>query len=257
MKTIALVAAKGTSKRIEGKSIRPFAGTDLTTLKLQTLLKVKHLDGIVLSSEDGAVLDKATKLRVLQHKRDTYLSLDSTPMSEVYRHLAEAIMKNFGDDTTVVWTPVTNPLIMPSSYDTAIEIYYNKVAGSQNKTINYDCLHTVTRVHDYIFNGYNRKPVTFTSFAGTRSDQITAFKLNLGACILPAQEMWTLASILGTKPYFMYIDRNEFMDIDYPEKFAFAEMLYRAREKSKPIPKSVDPVAEIIKKAKRVPKETK
>ncbi len=257
MKTIALVAAKGTSKRIEGKSIRPFAGTDLTTLKLQTLLKVKHLDGIVLSSEDPAVLNKAARFRILQHKRDVYFSLDSTPMSEVYRHLANAVMKNFGNDTTIIWTPVTNPLIMPSSFDEAIKTYYNRVAGSQSKTINYDCLHTVTRVHDYIFNGYDHKPVTFTSFAGTRSNQINAFKLNLGVCILRASQMRKRSDILGTTPYFMHVDRNEFMDIDYPEEFAFAEMLYRAREKSKPKPKPVDPVTELIKKAKRVPKETK
>ncbi|KKN89704.1 hypothetical protein LCGC14_0235500 [marine sediment metagenome] len=237
MKTIALVAAKGTSKRVESKSIRPFAGMNLTTLKLQTLLKVKHLDGIVLSSEDPAVLNKAAQFRILQHKRDVYFSLDTTPMSEVYQHLANAVMKNFGNDTVIVWTPITNPLILPKSFDEVIETYYDRVANSQHKTFNYDCLHTVTRIHDYIFDGWNRKPTTFTSFAGTRSNQIHAFKLNLGACILPASKMRKCKSILGETPYFEFVDRNEFMDIDYPEEFAFAEMLYRSREKSKPMPK--------------------
>lgn len=64
MKVEALIAVRSGSQRVVNKNIRPFAWSDLLTLKIEHLKNVKNLDGIIVNSNDNKMLEIANKLGV-------------------------------------------------------------------------------------------------------------------------------------------------------------------------------------------------
>ena len=52
----ALVAVRSGSVRVQNKNLRPFAGSSLLELKLRQLKRIKGLDGIIVNSNDDAML---------------------------------------------------------------------------------------------------------------------------------------------------------------------------------------------------------
>jgi len=217
MRTIALVAAKGESERVPRKNIRPFANADLVTIKLAQLAEVRHLDGIVLSSESDEVLERGRKAPcdVMLYKRDPLYSTQQVPMSEVYRHLANKVVAD-----VIVWVPVTNPFVEAEVYDDAILIY-KAVGGAE-----YDCLLSVTELKDYVF--YRGKPVNFTPCPWPRSQDLRGlYALNLAICILRRQDMEAWGSLVGGRPYFYLRDDVDFHDIDDMYDFEECEAKYK------------------------------
>ena len=63
-----LVAVRSGSTRVSNKNIRPFAGSNLLKLKLEQLLRIPELDGIVVNSNDDEMLSIAKKMGVEKKK---------------------------------------------------------------------------------------------------------------------------------------------------------------------------------------------
>ena len=59
MKIKALVAVRSGSTRVVNKNLKPFAGSNLLSLKLQQLKRIPSLDGIVVNSNDDTMLEIA------------------------------------------------------------------------------------------------------------------------------------------------------------------------------------------------------
>lgn len=106
MKIKALIPVKSGSQRVSNKNIRPFAGSTLLDIKIQTLLNVKELNGIVVNSNSDEMLEIASKYGVEIVKREERYATNEVSMSDVYVNMAE----NFDGDT-ILFTQVTSPLL--------------------------------------------------------------------------------------------------------------------------------------------------
>ena len=60
-KLIAVVPVRAGSQRVKDKNIKPFANSNLLTLKLQTLKNVANIDRIIVNSDSDDMLDIALK----------------------------------------------------------------------------------------------------------------------------------------------------------------------------------------------------
>ena len=89
MKIKALVAVRSGSQRVENKNIRPFAGSSLLEVKLDQLKRISIIDGIVVNSNDDAMLAIAANKGCETVKRDEYYASNSVSMSDVYKNMAE------------------------------------------------------------------------------------------------------------------------------------------------------------------------
>ena len=69
MKIKALIAARSGSMRVKNKNIRPFAGSTLLEVKIEQLLRISQLDGIVVNSNDEEILGIAQKYGVEKIKK--------------------------------------------------------------------------------------------------------------------------------------------------------------------------------------------
>lgn len=83
---IAIIPARGGSKRIPRKNIKNFAGFPLITYSIKAAIDTKLFDKIIVSSEDKEILDIAEKNGAEPFLRPTELADDYTGTMPVVRH---------------------------------------------------------------------------------------------------------------------------------------------------------------------------
>ena len=214
----ALIAVKGDSERVPKKNIRPFAGSSLLEVKLQQLHSANIFGEILVSSENDDILSKCESYNVRTHKRDSFYSTPTGPMSDVYRHLASQVKTKY-----IAWIPVTNPLVNESIYKNAVNVF-----RSMDHT-KHDSLLSVSEVHEYLY--YNNKPLNFSRDPWLRSQDLTGVHaINFAINIISKQDMMKNGATLGNNPKFFVIPEELAIDIDYMNDFIFAEVMYKQQK---------------------------
>jgi len=87
MKNIAIIPARGGSKRIPKKNIKSFLGKPIIAYSIEAAQKSKLFDEIVVSSDDPHILDIAHKYGATPVKRPNSLSDDNSTLFDVINHL--------------------------------------------------------------------------------------------------------------------------------------------------------------------------
>jgi N-acylneuraminate cytidylyltransferase len=209
----ALVPVRSGSQRVTNKNLRPFCGSSLLEIRVKQLLSLPFLDGVVVSSNDPAMLEIARKLGAETHIRDNYFASDTVSMSEVYEHMASAMQC---DD--VLYALVTTPLVSNQSFNAAYQTYRNLPPG-------YDSVTTVADVKEFLLK--DGKPLNYDGTRIPRSQDLPEIvKLTFCVSILPRNTMIEKRSCLGINPYFLRLPQEESLDIDTPFDFLLGELLY-------------------------------
>lgn len=216
-KITAIIGVRKGSKRVKQKNIKSFYNTSLLELKIQTLLKCKNLDNILVTSDCDKMLDIAKKYNVLIDKREEYYASDECPTSEYFQYLSRICPTN-----TMMYSPVTSPFISSEDYDEMINIYKNKDFHSK-----YDSLTTTEILHEFVY--VNKRPLLFKSNNLPKSQDINGIeKLTFGCSLVPTTILKENSFIFGQKPYF-YNFKNALknIDIDNESDFIIAELIYK------------------------------
>ena len=219
MKIKALVAVRSGSMRVENKNIRPFAGSTLLDVKLEQLKRINNLDGIVVNSNDEAMLEIAKKHGCETVLRDPAYASNTVSMSEVYRNMAE----NVEGADVIAYCNVTNPLIEDITIYNAIELY-KRICGK------YDSLNTAHLIKEFLFQ--NNMPINYELKKQPRSQDLPDIAaLNFAVNIISKEQMIEGMNVVGNKPYIHVIDTVEATDIDDMIDFEFSEFLYLKKNK--------------------------
>ncbi|BAI79872.1 acylneuraminate cytidylyltransferase [Deferribacter desulfuricans SSM1] len=124
---LAIIPARGGSKRLPNKNILPLAGKPLISWTIEASLGSKFLDKIIVTSDSDKILDIAKEYEVLTIKRPTELATDTASTIEVVEHVLSNIDKKF--DFIVLLQP-TSPLRTAKHIDEAIEFLFEKNADA-------------------------------------------------------------------------------------------------------------------------------
>ena len=210
----ALVAVRTGSQRVINKNARPFADSTLLDLKIQQLLRIPNLDGVVVNSNDDMMLDIARKYGCETVKRDAYYASNDVSMSDVYRNMA----MNFDADD-VAYINVTNPLLKDETIIKCINDYYKF-----NTT--YDSLNSAHLIKEFLFK--DNLPINYDLRNQPRSQDLPDISaLNFAINIISREKMVECKNVVGYKPYIYCIDEIEATDIDNQIDFDFAEFVYK------------------------------
>jgi N-acylneuraminate cytidylyltransferase len=217
MKIKALVAVRSGSVRVENKNIRPFAGSTLLERKLLQLKRISFLDGVVVNSNDDAMLDIARKCGCEAVKRDQLYASNEVSMSDVYENMAQNC-----DADIIAYTNVTNPLLKDETIYRAIEIYQHEMNLC-------DSLNSAHLIKEFLF--LNNKPLNYDLRKQPRSQDLPDIAaLNFAINILPRETMISCKNVVGLNPKIFLIDEIEATDIDNQIDFDFAEFIIRQGE---------------------------
>lgn len=84
---LAVIPARGGSKRIPGKNIRPFAGKPIIAYSIETALRSRLFDHVVVSTDDDKIAEIAVRHGAsVPFLRPTELAGDHTGTNEVVKH---------------------------------------------------------------------------------------------------------------------------------------------------------------------------
>lgn len=118
-KIIGVIPARGGSKRLPGKNLLPVAGRPLIAWIIAAARGSKHLDRLVVSTDDSQIADAARALGVeVPFLRPAELSTDMATSEDVLIHALDAVA---GDFALAVLLQPTSPLCLPEDIDAAIE----------------------------------------------------------------------------------------------------------------------------------------
>ncbi len=131
MRLLGLVPARGGSKGIPHKNIRPLAGKPLLQYTAEAALQVAALARVILSTDDPeiAALGKACGLDV-PFLRPAELAADNTPTLAVIQHVLRWLEENGDIYDAVCLLQPTNPFRTAATIEACIQLFIEKNADS-------------------------------------------------------------------------------------------------------------------------------
>ena len=249
MKTIAIIPARGGSKRLPDKNILSLGGIPLIAHSILYAQKYSAIiDAIYVSTDDETIKKIALEYGAKVIDRPDSLSGDLEPTVSCLKHVLESVE---GGVENVVLLQATNPLRPQNLLAAAFEVYQK---GS------YDSLFTVSRNHQKLGKIAANKFVPFNYKIGQRSQDLEPLFFENGllyitkaSLILPLDSVSSSLSI-NFRDDSKIISENAFpfevnsifanVDIDTLEDLEYAEYLYQKliTHNSKPITLNSSPI---------------
>lgn len=119
---IAIVPARGGSKRIPNKNIALVAGRPLLAWTLDAITASEVFDTVHVSTDSPAIADVAAACgHPVPFLRDPALADDTTPLRPVLRWVLERLAEGGGDPDVVAFVAPTAALLEPSDLRVAVE----------------------------------------------------------------------------------------------------------------------------------------
>lgn len=123
MRVLGLIPARGGSKGVSRKNVRPLGGKPLLQWTVEAALAARALTSVVLSTEDEEIAAVGRKCGAsVPFLRPIELAADDTPTLPVVQHAVRAL-ERIGDcfDAVCLLQP-TNPFRTPSDIDACVEL---------------------------------------------------------------------------------------------------------------------------------------
>lgn len=216
MKTIAIIPARGGSKRLPNKNVLPFGGMPLLA---HSILYAKSnpeiIDEVFVSTDDEDIKKVAIEYGAKVIDRPQALSGDLEPTITTLQHALKVI--NFDVQNVVLLQP-TNPLRPTNLLKECFEIYQHQ---------NVDSLFTVSRNHHKLGKIIKDKFVPFNYEIGQRSQDLEALYFENGLLYITKSKSILEGTIISENavPFIVnHIFAN--VDIDTQEDFDYAEYLF-------------------------------
>jgi len=126
----AFIFARGGSKGLPGKNIRPFAGKPLIAWAIEQALAVPAIQRVIVSTDSQEIADIARAYGAdVPFLRPNELAKDTSPEIEAWRHALAYLRdteRNLPD--VFVSVPTTAPLRLPEDIESCLDIYRGRDA---------------------------------------------------------------------------------------------------------------------------------
>jgi N-acylneuraminate cytidylyltransferase len=217
MKNIAIIPARGGSKRLPNKNTLLLDGIPLIAHSIIYALNNKtFIDAVFVSTDDEKIKEIAIKYGAKVIDRPNELSGDLEPTVSALKHCLESI--NDASIENVILLQPTNPLRPENLLREAYQVYNENC---------YDSLFTVTRNNQKFGKIKNNKFVPFNYEIGQRSQDLEPIYFENGLLYITNSKSIKKGEIIS-KNAFPFIINHIFaqVDIDTQEDFDYAEYLY-------------------------------
>lgn len=224
---LGVIPARGGSKGIKDKNIRPFAGSSLLAISIDVAKRARLLADTVVSTDSEAIAEAARAAGgKVPFLRPAELATDDVPVWEVSRHAGEWFAATTGapPDIIVSLQP-TSPLREPEHLDEAIQRLSDSDA---------DALMTVTEAEHspykmrVIEDGLLREFLPGRT-VGQRQEAPPVYRLNGVAYATRWQAMIETRSLWGRKTLAYALPDDVALNIDTMLEFEIAEFLFSRR----------------------------
>ena len=219
---LAIIPARGGSKRLPRKNILDLAGKPLIEWSIEAGLKSKYIDKVVLTSEDAEILAIAKDIGVEVIERPDELSRDTSTTFDVIKHAVESVEKY---DYIVLLQP-TSPLRNEQHIDEAVELLIKKGADSIISVCELD--HTPFWTNTLPNDG-SMKDFLRSEAVGKRSQDFEKYyRLNGAIYICKTKPMMNYKTLfLKDNSYAYIMETGRSIDIDTYNDYLLANLILR------------------------------
>lgn len=218
MHITALLPMKGNSERVPNKNMKDFAGAPLYHAVMKTLLASKYIDTVVINTDSKVIAKDAKENfedRIIIINRPEKIQGDFVSMNDIIAYDLNKL-----DGRHFIQTHSTNPLLKTETIDKAIEKYFDDLR-------HHDSLFGVTKVQTRFYDK-DAKPINHNPQELLRTQDLEPlYEENSNFYIFSRQAFADAGNKrIGLKTQIFEVNKLEAIDIDEPEDFILAELLY-------------------------------
>lgn len=202
---LGIIPARGGSKGIPYKNIKTLAGKPLITWTIERAKESKMLDKVVVSTEDKKIKEISIKYGAEVIDRPKKLAQDDSTSLDVIIHAIKALLPDFVPDIVVLLQP-TSPIRNKGLVDACIQKFIESKADS-------------------LVTGFNCKYVPYGLDNDKRRQDRKGFFTPDGNVYVIRSDLLLKGDFFGKKIQYVYISREENVDIDEPFDFWLAEKI--------------------------------
>lgn len=221
---IAVIPARGGSKRIPRKNARPFAGRPMIAWSIEAAAQSGLFDRIIVSTDDAEIATIAADCGAeVPFVRPPGLSGDLTGTLEVIEHAARWAVEAGLQPSALCCLYATAPFVVPADLAAARE---------RLSTGEFDYVFAAARFSYPVQRGFTRAAdgtaaLLFPEHRLTRSQDLQPVYHDAGQFYWGLTQAWLESrAILGDRSGFVELPPWRVQDIDTPEDWTMAEHLH-------------------------------
>ena len=218
MKVNALLPMKGNSERVPNKNMKNFDGAPLYHAIMNSLLKSKYIERVVINTDSEVISKDAKKTfgsKVVIINRPIEIQGDYVSMNDIIAYDLSQI-----DGECFLQTHSTNPLLRSETIDKAIERFMTEIDR-------FDSVFGVTKVQTRFYDK-DAKPINHNPEELLRTQDLEPmYEENSNFYIFSKESFKNSGNKrIGINPQVFEVNKLEAVDIDEPEDFRLAELLH-------------------------------
>lgn len=226
---IAVIPARGGSKRIPRKNIRPFAGKPMIGYAIEAARTCAAIDRVIVSTDDDEIADIAQEFGAeLPFRRPAELADDITPTVPVIAHAIEAC-RSLGwavDHACCIYPGV--PFIRTADLDAAFAM----LREHGNVGYVFPVTGFPSPIQRALRRGEGGAIAPFDpSHVGTRTQDLEPAYFDAGQFYWAASDTWLAGHSIHGNGRALVLPEWRVVDIDTAEDWERAEILFRAVDK--------------------------
>lgn len=233
---LGIITARGGSKRIPGKNLRPLAGKPLIAYTIAAARASRRLTAVVVSTDDKEIAACAARLGVdPQGLRPARLARDGSPVTGALLDALTKFERNHARVDAVVLLQATSPLRTGRHIDAAIARFEASRA---------DTVTSVRPVEEHPYwawkkSGNRLRPYHSRRKAALSRAELPEVYIENGAIYVIARSLVTRGALYGRRVAGYTMDALASIDIDDPEDLLWAEfVISRSRRRSRRKPRA-------------------
>lgn len=231
MKVVAFIFARGGSKGLPGKNIRPLGGKPLIAWSIEHALAVKRIGRVIVSTDSVEIAAVAREYGAeVPFIRPAELARDDSPEWLAWRHALKYLLDKDGAlPEVMVSVPTTAPLRLPIDIENCLDQYEKGDA---------DVVITVTDAHRSPYFNMVKTKADGTvglvnppqSAIARRQDAPAVFDMATVAYVVRSGFVMTHNATFEGRVRAVHVPTERAIDIDTLLDFQIAECLLNSRE---------------------------
>lgn len=227
-KCVAIIPARGGSKRIPRKNIKDFFGKPLIAYSIDVALKSKLFDKVIVTTDDQEIMDIAEQYGAQAYKRPDHLADDFTATQPVIDDVL-AYLKNNNEEYDYYCTIYATAPLLQEKY--LIEGFENLQKSDAVNAFSVTSMpFPIKRTFKITDN--NRCEMFWPEHALTRSQDLEEAYQDAGQFYWTNLKKESNEIMFGKDSIPVVIPRHLVQDIDTLEDWERAEFIYQAVNKS-------------------------
>jgi len=225
MSRVAIITARGGSKRIPRKNIKEFCGKPIIAYSIEAALESGLFDEVMVSTDDKEIADIAVKYgATVPFMRSSEMAGDFAPTKEVIKEVLNAYKAAGKEFDTFVCIYPTAPFVTAGKLKSALDLFEKNNADALLPVVRF----SFPPQRCFVIDG-ERLKYKWPENELTRSQDLEPFYHDAGQFYMMKSEVLFSEDTLvpkNTAPFV--VDDMEVQDIDTFDDWNIAEIKYRA-----------------------------